>query len=107
MAFFFYNFGAIQKHPDLLSYMTCSVTVTQVALKSGNDASSNATEHPAAAGKTDRSASVCDDDVSTKEPRKKRRKLEEDGDGRHLQEPSASVGRWMLQVYSELISTQY
>jgi len=87
--------------------MTCSVTVTQVALKSGDDAASNAVEHAAAEVKTDMSASVCDEDVSTKEPRKKRRKLEEDDDGRHLQESSALVSRWMLQVYSEFIGTRY
>ena len=91
------DFGAIHKHPDSLTYVTSSVT--QVALNSGDDVESSTTEHPAATGKTDRSASVCDKDALTKEPQKKRRKLEEDGDGRHLHEPSASVGYWLLQVY--------
>ena len=59
------------------------------------------TEHPAATGKTDRSASVCDEDALTKEPQKKRQKLEEDGDGRHLHEPSASVGLLASRSYTE------
>jgi len=63
----------------------------QALVKFDGNAASRDTEHSEAACQTDETTSGCVDDVLTKEPRKKRRKIAEDDQETRLHLPSSSV----------------